>query len=309
MDALSKLFPAANITSISDSDLDSIALGADLVEPGSPSTLGDCWDGAEKDAALCYPRCRVGFHGVGPVCWGSCAEGYTDDGGTCRRDASIVAKSSYGRGVGTVPPCEEKEYDAGLCYMRCREGFHGVGPVCWGSCAEGYTDDGGTCRRDASIVAKSSYGRGAGYLTRGDYRGIFYRYIRDHVNIWMPSATPLREDEKQYLRQFFPDRLVSSVRIVELEGMTGAFSHSASATTYGNDLIIIRKGQRNTGLLKHEFVHVCQYDRFGREGFANMYADQYVDGGYDYNNIEFEKQAYGFQTKDQKIGDYLGSCN
>src|SRR5262245_19440053 len=111
----------------------------------------------------------------------------------------------------------------------------------------------------------------------------------------MPSARPLRQDEKQYLGQFFHDRLVDSVRVVELEGMTGAFNHSASATTYGNDLIIIRKGQRSNSLLKHEFVHVCQYDRFGTGEFANMYADQYVDLGYtDGPQMEFEKQAYSF---------------
>jgi hypothetical protein len=73
-------------------------------------------------------------------------------------------------------------------------------------------------------------------------------------------------------------------------------------------LIIVRKGRRSTNLLKHEFVHVCQYDRLGREGFANSYADQYVDGGYDYHNIEFEKQAYGFESRDQRIADYLGYC-
>jgi len=311
MEVLSTRFPEADVRNIPDGDVDSITLGLEINEPikGASPALGDCWAGAEKDAALCYNRCREGFHGVGPVCWGSCPTGYSDDGGTCRRDVHIVTKSSYGRGIGTVPGCGEKEYDAGLCYNRCREGFHGVGPVCWGSCPTGYSDDGGTCRRDAHIFAKSSYGRGAGYLTRGDYHGIFYRYIRDHHNIWKPSANSLREDEKQYLRQFFPERLVSSVGVVELEGMTGAFSHTASATTYGNDLIVIRKGQRSMGLLKHEFVHVCQYDQVGSGTFANMYADQYVDGGYDYNNIEFERQAFGFEPTNQTIVGYLGYCN
>ena len=249
MEVLSTRFPEADVRNIPDGDVDSITLGLEINEPikGASPALGDCWAGAEKDAALCY--------------------------------------------------------------NRCREGFHGVGPVCWGSCPTGYSDDGGTCRRDAHIFAKSSYGRGAGYLTRGDYHGIFYRYIRDHHNIWKPSANSLREDEKQYLRQFFPERLVSSVGVVELEGMTGAFSHTASATTYGNDLIVIRKGQRSMGLLKHEFVHVCQYDQVGSGTFANMYADQYVDGGYDYNNIEFERQAFGFEPTNQTIVGYLGYCN
>jgi len=61
-------------------------------------------------------------------------------------------------------------------------------------------------------------------------------------------------------------------------------------------------------LLKHEFVHVCQYDHYGPEMFATMYADQYVDGGYDYNNILFERQAYGFEPTNQIILNHLGYC-
>ncbi len=160
----------------------------------------------ELDAGLCYDRCPAGFHGVGPVCWQVCPAGYHDDGATCRidahiigsdnsscpwydkcglvsargcsrcpagyhndgctcrRDVNIIAKQSKGRGVGTIPgrSCEGKEMDAGLCYDRCRDGYHGVGPVCWASCPAGYKDDGATCRIDADIVARPSYGRGVG---------------------------------------------------------------------------------------------------------------------------------------------------
>jgi len=28
-----------------------------------------CADDMDKDGALCYPKCKPGFHGVGPVCW------------------------------------------------------------------------------------------------------------------------------------------------------------------------------------------------------------------------------------------------
>ncbi len=28
-------------------------------------------------------------------------------------------------------PADKPEYDAGLCYERCEDGYHGVGPVCW----------------------------------------------------------------------------------------------------------------------------------------------------------------------------------
>lgn len=41
-------------------------------------------------------------------------------------------KVPYGRGVGIPLTCSpDEEYDAGLCYEPCREGYNGVGPVCW----------------------------------------------------------------------------------------------------------------------------------------------------------------------------------
>ena len=155
-----------------------------------------CGVGRELDAGLCYPLCITGYHGVGPVCWGSCPPDYHDDGLTCRRDAkiissdnthcpwydkcgltfargcsicppgysndgctcridvSIITKRSYGRGVGTVPnQCAANlVYDTGLCYVACRGGFHGVGPVCWGTCPQEYEDHGATCYRGTSVI-------------------------------------------------------------------------------------------------------------------------------------------------------------
>ena len=31
-----------------------------------------CFNGGDYDASLCYPQCKDGFYGVGPVCWQSC---------------------------------------------------------------------------------------------------------------------------------------------------------------------------------------------------------------------------------------------
>jgi hypothetical protein len=33
-------------------------------------------------------------------------------------------------------------------YPKCREGYYGVGPVCWQSCREGYTDIGTSCKKN-----------------------------------------------------------------------------------------------------------------------------------------------------------------
>ncbi len=60
-------------------------------------------------------------------------------------DVEVVEppKVAYGRGAGIPMSCgSDKEYDAGLCYTPCEDGYNGVGPVCW--------------KQDAS------YGRGVG---------------------------------------------------------------------------------------------------------------------------------------------------
>ena len=113
---------------------------------GTPMT---CPPDMIYDAGLCYPACRAGYKGVGPVCWPECSGETTDTGVAC-------AKKSYGRGVGVPMACPpDKVYDAGLCYDPCRAGYKGVGPVCWPICDGETTDTGVAC-------AKKSYGRGAG---------------------------------------------------------------------------------------------------------------------------------------------------
>jgi len=132
---------------------------------GAGTVPSACAPGDEKNGALCYPGCQSGFYGVGPVCWQSCPAGFADHGATCFKHIfNWFFKASYGRGAGYAPNrCSGgKQMDAGLCYSACASGFHGVGPVCWGSCPAGYADDGATCRKNAVIIAKASYGRGAG---------------------------------------------------------------------------------------------------------------------------------------------------
>ncbi|TMQ08102.1 MAG: hypothetical protein E6J91_33945 [Deltaproteobacteria bacterium] len=78
----------------------------------------------------------------------SCPPGYNDDGATCRLN-NILAKESFGRGVGTTPTVcgAGRELDAGLCYPICQSGYHGVGPVCWQGCPNGFRDDGAYCAK------------------------------------------------------------------------------------------------------------------------------------------------------------------
>lgn len=280
------------VRSLSRSVLILLTLALGLGWSDSALAQSDCWRGAEKSGAFCYPLCKAGFEGNGPMCWGACPAGYANDGATCRRDAHIFGADN------DKCPWHDK---CGLVSARgCSK------------CPAGYANDGCTCRRDVHIVSRPSYGRGAGYLLRRDYHGIVERYIRDHRNVWLPSAAPLTSGEKAYLSRFFPRRLVDQVRVYDMDGMTGAFNFKAHATTYGSDFIAVRKGHRTLELLKHEFVHVCQYDHYGPKGFARRYADQFVDGGYNELNGELEGRAYAFaalpDASTPSIKAFLGYC-
>lgn len=159
--------------------------------------------------------------------------------------------------------------------------------------------------RDAGQAIVDAAKKLGGDAAKKALHGPFYAYIMANRVSFKHQAKKLRASEKKYLAEFFPKRLIDKVRVLERDD-TGYFNKSAGATTFGNDFVIIRKGHRSNSLLRHEFVHVCQYDKYGVKGFAYRYADQYVDGGFSYRNIKFEKQAYGF--KDGKIKAYLGYC-
>ena len=77
----------------------------------------------------------------------------------------VTLDTSYDQGrkvVSTTPDtCQDpnSEYEGGLCYQRCKPGYHGVGPVCWADtvgigagvpvglepCNPGWTNSGLTC--------------------------------------------------------------------------------------------------------------------------------------------------------------------
>lgn len=136
---------------------------------GVGEPLSTCGAGQEKDGLLCYPACRDGFGGAGPVCWRRCPAGWTDIGVSCTKPAP------YGRGTGFAynpfvgegrdaarRRCEAS-HGAGNCerslemfYPRCRAGFSNVGSnICSPVCPAGFRNDGAFC-------AKESYGRTAG---------------------------------------------------------------------------------------------------------------------------------------------------
>ncbi|MFN7924687.1 MAG: hypothetical protein U0Q16_31585 [Bryobacteraceae bacterium] len=73
--------------------------------------------------------------------------------------ADFCWKSSYGRGVGTIPgDCTFDQQKQGLlCYPKCKDGYTGFVASCFQNCPSGFTDSGAVCTKGAP------YGRGAGY--------------------------------------------------------------------------------------------------------------------------------------------------
>ncbi|CAK9024868.1 Uncharacterized protein SCF082_LOCUS16815 [Durusdinium trenchii] len=117
------------------------------VPVSSCDKYGADWD---EDAGLCYPPCRSGFTGAGPLCLVQCPSGFKDTGLECEKP------SSYGRGAGHIGHCNNCEKYGLLYYPRCAENFHNVGCcVCSPDCPSNTKDIGVACQ-------KNSYPRGVG---------------------------------------------------------------------------------------------------------------------------------------------------
>jgi len=128
-----------------------------------PSSCDPAFD---KSGLLCYPECKEGFHGVGPVCWSKCPIYFTSKGIFCLdHEGKPHLKKSYGRGVGTYLKCHSSQVRdpllLGLCYDKCKCTQRGVGPVCWDSCGGKYPVEGGAmCCTDKEFCKEKLKGMG-----------------------------------------------------------------------------------------------------------------------------------------------------
>ncbi len=139
---------------------------------GAGKPLSDCPAGQEKDGALCYPRCKPGYTGVGPVCWQKgCKPGYHNDGALCgRRPHSYASPSrtadcpagykNHGANCGRPPHRFHTPSRVASCppgYKNtgpagCHRPMHTYGKGCTTvfkkyKCKPGYSDHGCLCTR------------------------------------------------------------------------------------------------------------------------------------------------------------------
>lgn len=121
------------------------ANGKELLNLSFPPFMEDtCKPGYENDAGLCYPKCRNGYKGVGPVCWAQtdnigigtvigledCPQGFLTEGLICREPIT---------GGGCTTHCDGNwDWNSGgYCKTRCE-------PIKGGR-LKGRLDGGGKC--------------------------------------------------------------------------------------------------------------------------------------------------------------------
>ena len=118
-----------------------------------------CGKGADTISANAMV-CPDGYHqsSITKRCIVNCDEGYTNTGETCFKPLAVLGMGAMTCNVDeqrSGARCYPKdstcgatrEDDAGLCYPRCRDGFHGVGPVCWQNCDPSWTNCGAGCAK------------------------------------------------------------------------------------------------------------------------------------------------------------------
>ena len=89
--------------------------------------------------------------------------------------------------------------------------------------------------------------------------------------------------------------LPSHLRVKQLAKQVGLLNVDTAGLTAGYGVIVRRDRANNLRLLAHEFVHVTQYERLGREGFLQEYIQQIA--AYGYLNAPFEQEAEAKATK------------
>ncbi len=124
---------------------------------GFENTLLSCFNPHNwKTRPISHSDCDPGLHKekLEAYCYSDCRPGFANTGVSCYRGPDTIAKKTYGRTAGTPMHCKPgTDNDAALCYPYCREGFHGVGPVCWERCPSGRTDCGAGCATSTKACA------------------------------------------------------------------------------------------------------------------------------------------------------------
>jgi len=98
-----------------------------------------------KTTARCQKNCPLGYTNNGEFCHRPAVKGL--DSMTCKAGEEKKGSRCYPEG-GNLGSCfSNEENDGLLCYENCRDGYNGVGPVCWQTCDDSQVDCGAGCAK------------------------------------------------------------------------------------------------------------------------------------------------------------------
>jgi hypothetical protein len=138
--------------------------------------------------------------------------------------------------------------------------------------------------------------------------GFVSSYIAEQRTAFGKKAQPIAAEYARQVQAFFPDDVVSSVKVVRgrapepgfytlvrMMGIRNVPSFSDMAGITFQD-VVVHVEPLSLQLLFHELVHAVQYKHLGIDGFAAGYVRGFLSGG-SYEEIPLEKQAYELEAR------------
>ena len=144
----------------------------------------------------------------------------------------------------------------------------------------------------------------------------YREWLLEQHDLHMPGARPLSNEERALLGRYFDQRILDIVHIAIVDHVSNPgfyselsdlsisslldFSQAAGFTLM--DCILICQYYQSlpsswNSILFHEMVHVVQYDILGLEKLLDQYLASWVQTGYQYNGILFERQAFKLEDR------------
>jgi len=170
---------------------------------------------------------------------------------------------------------------------------------------------------DGATWAYNGIKAGSQYALAGVIVPEMLAWVQTSYGIHYHQGRFLNNREKQLLRPYFPESLISKTKIQlssswtrpELWGDGAGVTFSNGFT--GNSIFVIQRENYSDTILVHEMVHAYQYKKLGLAKFCWRYIYTWVKSGFKYRKISLEKQAYGFEGQvrngsTERIETFLG---
>jgi hypothetical protein len=155
-------------------------------------------------------------------------------------------------------------------------------------------------------------------------------WIRSQQRHFHPRGRALRADERDVLRGYYSDDVLSEVRLHRLgtepsnQIVVPMVLKRMAGITLGRAVVIAPqapdRGIAWSRLLFHELVHVVQFSLLGIDEFVSRYVGGWTRNGFRYRDIPLEQHAYELEARfaasplipfsvESEVGTWLSGLN